>query len=368
MVRLQPEEYPQFGDALNYDRLGAGIEESLAYLRKLPPDRKMRYGADRFSVAHIMRTLETFAEEISAHPSAGQLNRVLGRDYWIYRAAGSDGQGTVLVTGYYEPVLQGSAVPTAEFSVPVRSRPADLVDIDLSLFDPSLGGRRIVGKYTGATVVPYPDRAEMRHIGNFNAISPPIAWLADEVDLFILQIQGSGKIRLPDGRMLHVRYNGSNGLPYRSIGRALIDQRKIGPEAMSMQAIRTYLRSHPDEARAIMDHNPRYIFFKTSIAGPFGALGRPLTPMRSIAVDRGIFPSAALAFLSTQVPAVDGQGQVQGWEAYGAFALAQDAGSAIKGPGRVDLFWGDGLRAEQAAGRLKNRGALYFLVLKAGAD
>jgi membrane-bound lytic murein transglycosylase A len=238
------------------------------------------------------------------------------------------------------------------------------VEIDLSLFAPDLKDRRIIGQITGKTVVPYPDRARLRQVRRLNTIAPPIAWLRDEVDLFILQIQGSGKIAFTDGKILNAGFDGSNGCPYRSVGRLLIDQGKIKPKDMSMQAIRSYLRDHPGEAESIMNHNPRYIFFKKAQAGPFGALGQPLTAMRSIAVDRSLFPSAALAFITTEVPNVGLNGKILNRKNYAGFALAQDAGSAIKGPGRVDLFWGSGFQAEKSAGKLKNQGRLYFLVLK----
>jgi len=364
LIRLQTQEFPQFADALDYEGLQTGIEHSLSYLRRLPPETEMVYGADRYTASRLMHTLEAFSRDIALRPSPEALNNILRQNYWIYQAAGSDSHGTVLFTGYYEPLLRGSKTRSGQYPVPVHSRPADLVEIDLTLFDPDLKGRRIVGQYTGRTVLPYPDRAGLRAAANLDTLAPPIAWLADEVDLLILQIQGSGKIALPDGRIQNVRYDGSNGLPYRSVGSLLIDQGKISPKDMSMQAIRAYLRDHPQEAQTIVNHNPRYIFFKPSIAGPFGALNQPLTPMRSIAVDRGIFPSAALAFVTTRVPSVNVRGEIEGWEAYGGFALAQDAGSAIKGPGRVDLFWGDGARAEKAAGHLKHPGALYFLIRK----
>ena len=171
-------------------------------------------------------------------------------------------------------------------------------------------------------------------------------------------------MKLANGEQRHILYNGSNGRPYRSIGRLLIDKGHIPPEKMSMQAIRAYLRQHPEMSRNIMDHNPRYIFFKTAQDGPLGSLGQPLTPMRSLAVDRSIMPSAALAFITTPVPKVNTHGIIERWESYNGFALAQDAGSAIKGPGRIDLFMGHGLKAEVGAGHLKHSGELYFLILK----
>jgi membrane-bound lytic murein transglycosylase A len=364
MTRLEDQAYPDFADYSNYEHLAEGIQKSLNYLRKLPPDREISYGQDSYRVSHLIQSLEAFSQATADHPSKDILNNRLRDLFWVYQAAGLNENRSVLFTGYYEPLLQGSLAPKRGYFVPVHSRPSDMVEIDLSLFDPALKNRRIVGQYTGTSVVPYPDRAQLRQRADLNRIAPPIVWLRDEIDLFILQIQGSGRIELDDGTLQYVRYDGSNGRPYRSVGRLLIDQGKISPEAMSMQAIRTYLQQHPQDAEAIMNHNPRYIFFKKENDGPFGALGEPLTAMRSVALDRGIFPSAALVFLTTQIPVVTQDGLIQRWDDYTGFALAQDAGNAIKGPGRIDLFWGQGLAAEIAAGHLKHKGKLYFLVLK----
>ncbi|MBR9980364.1 MAG: MltA domain-containing protein, partial [Desulfatitalea sp.] len=248
------------------------------------------------------------------------------------------------------------------------SRPSDLLDIDLTPFDPDLTGRRIVGRLEGRTVVPYPDRAAIGRDSRFARIAPPVAWVADEIDLFMMMVQGSGKIDLGNGDRLHLQFDGSNGRPYRSIGRLLIDQGHIDPDKMSMQAIRRHLRQNPEQVRAVLDYNPRFIFFRTIANGPLGALGVPLTPMRSVAVDRRLFPLAALAFVELPIPKVDGQGNIDEWFEHRGFALAQDTGSAITGPGRADLFWGGGVVAEVAAGHLRHPGMLYFLVLTPESD
>lgn len=368
MVLLSPASYPHFTDDRDYAGLAEAIENSLAYLRRLPPQRTIAFGDHHYQVDHLMRSAVHFAELAASKPSADHLNALIKEHYLVYQAAGSDGAGTVLFTGYYEPLLSGSLEPSRTYPVPVHSRPSDLVDIDLSLFDPELRGRRITGRLTGRSVVPYSERSQIRLRDDFNAVAPPIAWLRDEVDLFILQIQGSGRIALPDGSDMSVRFDSSNGLPYRSIGRLLIDSGAIAPEDMSMQAIRDYLVRNPERATAVMDHNPRYIFFKKSSGGPYGALGEPLTPLRSIAVDPSLFPMASLAYIHTPLAVVAATGDILRWQPHSGFALAQDSGSAIKGPGRADLFWGHGQEAEIGAGHLKHPGRLYFLVRKPDVD
>ena len=362
LIRLDPADYPLFIDDLSYDRLSDGIDMSLIYLRKLPSERQVAFGPDSYTVAHLILSLETFAAIIKEKPAPEQLRRTLAKQFVVYQAAGND-SGNVLFPGYYEPLLEGRQKPSAAFPVPIHSRPADLVEIDLTPFAADLKGRRIVGRYNQRTVVPYPDREQIRRQSDFNAVAPPIAWLRDEIDLFNLMVQGSGKVSLENGEVMQIGFDTSNGHPYRSIGRKLIDDGKISADRMSMQAIRDYLIRNPGEAMQIMNHNPRYIFFRRLPSGPLGALGVPLTSRRSIAVDRGLFPSAAPAFISVPLPQVDTQGVIRQWAPYSGFVLAQDAGSAITGAGRVDLFWGNGIQAEVAAGHLKHSGRLYFLVL-----
>ena len=363
LKQLPLSDYPDFADDNDYHRLTQSIAMSLAYLQQLPQDRQILFGADPYSVAHLIRSLMFFERIIRNQPSADELNRTIRTHFRVYRSIGRLKEKDVLFTGYYEPLLHGSAVPGPGFPIPVHTRPADLVEINLGAFAADLKGRTIVGKYTGRSVIPYPTRSGIRQQADFNRIAPPVVWLEDEIDLFILQIQGSGRVALENGEQFNILYDGSNGRPYQSIGRLLIDQGRIPADQMSMQAIRTYLQDHPQVAQSILDHNPRYVFFKKAQEGPVGALGQLLTPLRSLAVDRSMLPSAALAFICLPLPRVDPSGNIEKWEPYRGFALAQDAGSAIKGPGRIDLFMGHGDQAETAASHLKHSGSLYFLVL-----
>ena len=186
----------------------------------------------------------------------------------------------------------------------------------------------------------------------------------DRIDLFFLHIQGSGKLYMDNGDSLNVHYNSPNGRPYRSIGKLLIDSGAIAREEMSMQAIKKYLRENPDTVDDILNANPSYVFFNTEKEGPIGSIGVQLTPGRSIATDRRIFPKAALAFIQTRKPLVDGDGLISQWSRFNRFVVNQDTGGAIRGPGRADLFWGNGPYAELAAGYMQHPGMLYFLVLK----
>lgn len=363
LKKVPLSEYPCFSDDKDYRQLTRSISMSLAYLRKLPPDRPVQFGNDAYRVDHVIRSLAFFDRLIKNHPSPEELNETIRAHYLVYQSTGRPSDKDVLYTGYYEPILYGRLKPGDKFTVPVHTRPADLVEIDLGAFAADLRGRTVVGKYTGRSVVPYPTRSGIRRQADFDRIAPPLVWLRDEVDLFILQIQGSGRVELDNGEQFNILYDGSNGRPYRSIGRLLIQQGRIPADKMSMQAIRAYLLDNPQAAQAILDHNPRYVFFKKASQGPLGALGQVLTPLRSLAVDRSVMPSAALAFISLPLPEIDPWGNIGQWKPYRGFALAQDSGSAIQGPGRIDLFMGHGKQAETAAGHLKHSGELYFLVL-----
>jgi membrane-bound lytic murein transglycosylase A len=363
LVRLAVPNYPDFSDGLFLDNLVYGIGKSLQYLNKVPAERTFRFGEDTYSAPHLIRSLEILQGFVETRPGPAAVNRFIADRYRVYQSSGGPESRQVLFTGYYEPHLSGSLTPDARYRYPVHAMPADLMVIDLSLFSKDLNGRRIVGRLQGKNLVPYPDRQAIEADKGFAKKAPPIAWVDDRIDLFFLQIQGSGRIYLSNGNFIRVHYHGSNGRPYRSIGRLLIDQGKIPAEEMSMQRLKAYLQAHPEEADAVLNHNPSYVFFKTETSGPIGAIGVDLTPGRSVAVDRRVFPMAAPAFLKTQIPVVDGSGRIDRWMDFSAFALNQDTGGAIRGPGRVDIFWGNGPYAEIAAGHMQQMGSFYLLVL-----
>ncbi len=363
LIRLTKPDYPDFSDGLFLDNLSYGIGKSLAYLQNVSADRTFRFGEDNYNTLHLIRSLEALRNFVETRPDSAALNRFISDRFLVYRSIGGPQSGQVLFTGYYEPHLRGSLTPNARYRYPVHAMPGDLMLIDLSPFSEALKGKRIVGRLQGKTVVPYPDRQAIEADVGFGHKTPPIAWVDDRIDLFFLQIQGSGRIYLTNGSFFRVHYHGTNGHPYRSIGRLLIDQGKIPADEMSMQRLKAYLQDHPAEVDAVLNHNPSYVFFKTESSGPIGAIGVDLTPGRSVAVDRRVFPMAAPAFLKTQIPVVDGNGRIDHWMDFSALALNQDTGGAIRGPGRVDIFWGDGPYAQIAAGHMQHKGAFYLLIL-----
>ncbi len=366
LEKLSPLAYPAFTDDLDYQDISDVVSLSIAYLEKVPQEREFQFGADRYRADHLLRSFTVFNDFIAANPSAAELKKFINAHYLVYQSVGADDTGDVLFTGYYEPSLLGSLTPSDEFKYPLYSLPDDLIVIDLSLFSPKYKNEKITGRYTGQTVLPYYDRSEIDRQAALEGKVKPLAWVKDPIDLFFLHIQGSGKIFLEDGSSVNVHYHGANGRPYKSIGRLLIDSGKIEKAKMSMQSIRSYLKAHPDEVAKILDYNPSYVFFRLEEDGPIGCLGVKLTPARSIALDRRLFPLPALAFIQTEKPVVDDGGNILEWINFKRFVVSQDTGGAIRGPGRADIFWGNGPYAEAAAGHLQHPGQLYFLVLKPG--
>lgn len=349
---------------MSRDSLEAAISQSLDYLKRLDPTTSFRFGQDIFTASHLVDSLTTFGAIIAQSWGADKMKRAVAASFWVYKSVGRQGKGDVLFTGYYEPALRASRTFSRDFPWPVYRRPDDLVAVDLALFDPAFAGKRIMGRHVGQSLVPYFTRKEIDSLGRLRNKGYELFWVADPIDIFFLQIQGSGKAVFRDGAIRQVSYDCSNGRAYRSIGKLLIENGKISQEDMSLQQIRLYLRSHPDEIETTLNHNDSYVFFRFVDEGPVGAIGVPLTPGRSIATDLRLFPRAAPAFIQTEKPLMDDDGLLDSWVPCSRFVVNQDTGGAIRGPGRVDIFWGAGPYAELSAGHMKQNGTLYFLVKK----
>ena len=268
------------------------------------------------------------------------------------------GDATVngLITGYYEPLLNGSRTRNKGFEQPVRSVPDDLLTIDLSAVFPELKDKRVRGRLEGNKVVPYWTRAEIGARGD-KLPSKTLLYVDDAVELFFLQVQGSGRIKLTDGSVTRLNYGDQNGHPYQSIGRLLVERGELKLEEASMQGIQSWARANPAKLEGLLNANPSYVFFRempNSKDGPIGALGVPLTAERSIAVDPRSVPLGVPVFLATTRP--------NSLQAMNRLVMAQDTGGAIKGAVRADFFWGFGKEAGEQAGRMKQSGRLWVLL------
>jgi len=277
-----------------------------------------------------------------------------------YQVSNPDGTDTGLVTGYYEPLLRGSRKRGGPYQTPLYRVPEDLLTIDLAGLYPDLKNMRLRGRVVGNKVVPYFSRAELEQSGALNG--KELVWVDDPVEAFFLQVQGSGRVQLVDTKeIVRVAYADQNGHPYRSIGRYLVDKGEMTLDQASAQSIKAWYVAHPARQQELLNANPSFVFFKEEKVldpkkGPKGALGVPLTPERSIAIDPQYIPLGAPVYLSTTRPNSD--------IALQRLMLAQDTGGAIRNPVRADFFWGFGFEAGEKAGRMKQRGAMWVLLPK----
>jgi len=267
-----------------------------------------------------------------------------------------------LVTGYYEPLLNGSRRPSPKYRVPIYRVPADLVAIDLAGTYPELAGLRLRGRMHNGKVVAYPNRGEIMR-GNLLR-GQELLWVDDPIDAFFLQVQGSGRVMLDDGDVTRLGYGDSNGHPYRSIGRWLVDQRELTIDQASMQGIKAWAALNPRRLDQLLEQNPSFVFFRElplgdPATGPKGALNVPLTPHASLAVDTRFIPLGVPLLLRSTDPATGA--------AFVRPMMAQDTGSAIRGPLRFDYFWGFGAEAGEKAGRQKHEGSAWMLAPKGAA-
>jgi membrane-bound lytic murein transglycosylase A len=360
-VRFFP---PPFRDDMDRDSLTLAITRNLEYLGRLNPETRFQYGLHDFTLQQVRESQEAFLDLLSKGFDEDQLSKEIRKRFRVYRATGRVGDRSVLFTGYYEPIYEGSQARDEAFRYPLYRPPGDLVRIDLSLFGEKFKGESIVARIEGKKILPYYSRSQIEGERVLEGKGLEIAWLKDRLDVAFLHIQGSGRLKLPDGKDLLVNYQASNGQPYRSMGRYMIEKGFLPREEMSMQAMRRYLTEHPAVLDEVLNYNPSYIFFRQVERGPLGSLGVLLTPGRSIALDSKIFPRGALGFISCQKPLVNDQGDITGWTPFSRFVLNQDSGGAIKGAGRADIFWGSGPHAELTAGHLQHEGELYILIKK----
>ena len=277
-----------------------------------------------------------------------------------YQLINPDGSESGLVTGYYEPLLRGARKRGGAYLTPLHRAPEDLLTIDLTSVYPELKGMRLKGRLVGNKVLPYPSRAEMAEARTLTG--KELVWVDDPVEAFFLQVQGSGRVYLTDTKeTVRIAYADQNGHPYKSIGRYLVDKGEMTLDQASAQSIKAWVAANPRRLQEVLNANPSYVFFTEEKLsdpnkGPKGALGVPLTPQRSIAVDPRFVPLGAPVFLATTQPAKDVPLQ--------RLMMAQDTGGAIKNPVRADYFWGFGAAAGERAGKMKQSGMMWVLLPK----
>lgn len=327
---------PELGDDLSRASLAEAVVQSLRFLVRAPDERVLGRWPRRLTVSDLRSSLLEFQKILATAPERW-LEQV-AEQFEFYPAPVSASGDEPLFTGYYQPVLDARLIATSDYCYPLYAPPP--------------------GEAANLS------RRDIDGLGKLAGGGHEIAWLKDPVDRFFLHIQGSGLLQLQDGRHRYVNFAASNGRPYTSIGKVLIEAGQLDAHSLSMQRIRSYLAAHPGRMDELLERNERYVFFHLADDGPLGSLGVPLTAGRSIATDATVYPKGGVAFIDTELPVVDEAGNVIAWRPTRRFVINQDTGAAIRGPDRVDLYFGSGARAGAAAGVMKTRGRLYFLLKK----
>jgi membrane-bound lytic murein transglycosylase A len=358
--RLAQQDVPFFADDMDIDSLIESTRHQVAYLESQDPTQKVSFGADSYENHWLLRSVQELLAKLQQTRDGKELNRFFNENYLVYQAGGRTKKRgrSMLVTGYYEPLFAGSLTREPPFLTPIYSPPNSLVILSGG------DGKKHIGRYDRDNMFTnYWSRAE---IENNNLLQgEELAFLQDPFDAFLLHVQGSGRIQLPDKSVVSVRFGGSNGLGYNSIGKLLVDEKIMTLEEVNIPAIRAYLRRHPEQQQRILQHNPRFIFFtRGDTRPPKGSSGEVLTPGRSIAMDGSSLPGGTIGYLTSRRPVFDENGAITSWTPLNRLVFPQDSGAAIKGTGRVDIFWGNDDYAEQAANHMKEEGQLYFLVKK----
>jgi membrane-bound lytic murein transglycosylase A len=347
----------QFTDDLDRQSLLHSLQDTLEYIRRLPPERLLPLSARQITVNELRQTLEAFQKILQTTRTDAAFQQAVHEQFEVVQAAGLNERQEVLFTGYHEIVLEGSLTRTANFPYPLYRRPDDLMEME-----PDQNGTRQVVRWEKDKTVAYFTRREIDLAGKLRGRGLELLWLPSAIDGFFLHVQGSGVINLTNGQTIRVKYDASNGHTYQSIARLLIEEGRLARTGISAQSLRRYFYDHPQEQSRVLPHNPRYIFFRHVEQGPQGNLGIILTPWRSIATDQKIFPAAGLAFIQAQKPVLNAQGAIVSWQSFSRFVLNHDVGSAITGSGRVDMFCGSNAEAEMVAGHMQHMGKLFFLV------
>jgi len=362
--------YPLTDDAGN-SSLQTAVERSLAYLAKRisagnSPSYLQGPGGNLFSPAGLYRSLTIFREILTSASAEAEFERRVREAFTFWEVTSEGRAQPILLTGYYEPIVEGQLESGGGYHYPIYGRPADLIGTTARDNSREWAAKNRIGRLEKGQVVPYYSRKEIDCQGVLQGKGYELAWLRDPWERYVLHIQGSGQVRLPDGKRFRVGFAASNGRPYRSIGRYMVEQGFLSEKELSLSRLKEFIRQQPGRMDEIFNINERYIFFRPipGEEGPIGALGFPLTAGRSVATDPAIFPAGAIAYLIAQQPEFDEAGRPKARRALRRFVVNQDTGAAMKGPDRVDLFCGSGDRAGMVAGAMREEGKIYFLLAK----
>lgn len=341
----------------SWTELRTGLERSLAYVSVKPADETVVHTQDVVLTWDDMR--RTIEKLTALLPELDRDPALLAEHFTWLRVAPEP-----LMTGYYAPYLDASREPTERFRHPLYQRPPDLKELRLGEFHHRWEGQRLLYRMQNGEPVPYYDRRDIDFGGALAGRDLELAWVEDMTDVFFLHIQGSGLLRFRDGSVQYALYDGKNGRKYVSLGRVLIERGLLEREGMSMKAIRTFLADNPHMTEELLATNPSYVFFRLGDEGPFGAMGKLLTPRVSMATDPKLLPLGSVLAFETTLPPDEEGGEDQRVAGIG---LAQDVGGAIKGT-RLDYYCGSGPDVEYFAGHIKARATVYLLISREVLD
>lgn len=350
LEKVDPSEYPDFSRGyLERSGLRQAIHYSLEYLTK--PSSQRYYPYADITHDRVRRSLQAFLETLDAADSPEQFNALVRRRFDVYRSKGWDRQGTVYFTGYYTPIFEGRKQRGGAFQYPLYGMPPDLVKDEEG---------NILGRQTAQGLEPYPTR---RAIEEQNLLAGhEIAWLKDPFEAYVVSVQGSAKLRLADGSLWELGYTANNGREYEAIALKMVADGVLDRDEISLQNMIRFFQENPNLVTYYTWQNPRYVFFAEEEGGPYGSIGVPVTPYRTIATDKAVFPRAALTFADTRIAREVG-GEIYDLP-FRSFLLDQDTGGAIRAAGRADIYIGTGERAEAVAGRIGAEGQLYYLFVR----
>ena len=357
LIRLSPDEYPSFMDTGDRDALIRAVKHQTAYFSQLKHSKNYSWGKNTISSEALRMSLEKFLRILEDEDE--DIDALIKTHFDIYQSRGENGKGAVTFTGYYLPQVEGNLKADEEYRYPIYHLPDDLIIKELKPQGPKKAVR-----IENGNEYPYYTREQIDQEGVLRGRGGEIAYLKDLLDCYLLHVQGSGTLILPDGTSMQLQFAGSNYLPYRSLREEMLKDGLLSPYNASMESIHTYFTEHPDKLQLYLNRNKRYTFFRIQKGEVVGSLGVPLTPERSIATDKQIFPSGGLSYIVTTVPVVNSSGKADKAIQWSRFALNQDEGGAIRGPHRVDIFWGIGDHAREVASHLNHPGKLYYLILK----
>jgi membrane-bound lytic murein transglycosylase A len=328
------------------DEILPALEHSIAWTKRKTSAK--HFPIEGVTAARALASLERFREILTTSKDGAEFDRRIGEEFTVYKSAGWNGAGGgVLFTAYCTPILEGSTVATERYRHPLYALPDDLVKGPEG---------EILGQRVANGTQPYPTRRAIEASGMLKNRQLELVWLADPIDAYIAHVNGSAFVRLPDGEMMRLGYAGKNGREYASLGKALVDDKKLKKDEVGLAKIREWARANPGEVRQYLDRNDSYVFFQTIEGTPHGSLNVPVTGGRTVATDKRLFPRGALTFATGRT------GTEHGAE-LGRFLFDQDTGGAIRTAGRADVYLGVGDEAERLAGATRQEGQLYYLFL-----